>query len=40
MLVFSRYLKTYATRESRNSLITCLFCEKWQKTCFQNLEFF
>ncbi|KRY98007.1 hypothetical protein T4B_15113 [Trichinella pseudospiralis] len=30
----------YATRESRNSLVACLFYEKWRKTCFQNLEFF
>ncbi|KRY97686.1 hypothetical protein T4C_2217 [Trichinella pseudospiralis] len=30
----------YATRESRNSLITCLSCEKWRKTFFQNSDFF
>ncbi|KRY61702.1 hypothetical protein T4D_16109 [Trichinella pseudospiralis] len=26
--------------ESINTHYTCLFCEKWRKTCFQNLDFF
>ncbi|KRY64108.1 hypothetical protein T4A_4070 [Trichinella pseudospiralis] len=41
MLVFSRYLETYATRDSQNSLICdLLVLRKWRKTCFQNLDLF
>ncbi|KRY97586.1 hypothetical protein T4C_3154 [Trichinella pseudospiralis] len=40
MLVFSRSLEKYATRESRNNFITCLLPKNGEKLVFKIWTFF